>query len=278
MSAGLGSRDVAPGDIAAVFDWLAKPFDAEAPTARHAVLGVRHPSALERLPMDVRPRGAYSVRGHSVGGFGSITTNRLLASVAGDLFGLHVQAYPRYGSEKKGLPTTYYLTLAGEPIRFHSELETVDFVALHDVTAFRQGGPLHGLVDGGTLFVPSPFRDPAAVWASIPEAERGEIARRRIRVVALDSAGLAKTYAPRPDLVLRMQGIALVGVFLRVAPFAARAGLDRAALLEAVRERLARFFGKRGGAVLDANLALVTAAYDGLLDVTGALAAGEALG
>ena len=69
-----------------------------------------------------------------------------------------------------------------------------------------------------------------------------------------------------------MQGVALVGVFLRVSPFADAAGLDRDALLAAVHDRLGRFFGKRGGAVVDANLEIITAAYDGLIDVTAALA------
>ena len=58
-------------------------------------------------------------------------------------------------------------------------------------------------------------------------------------------------------------------------PFAGRAGLDRDALLDAVRDRLGRFFGKRGGAVVDANLAVIAAAYDGLIDVTAAVAASE---
>ena len=65
-----------------------------------------------------------------------------------------------------------------------------------------------------------------------------------------------------------MQGVALVGVFLRVSPFAAAAGFDRERCSTAVRERLGRFFGKRGGAVIDANLEIITAAYDGLIDVT----------
>ncbi len=82
---------------------------------------------------------------------------------------------------------------------------------------------------------------------------------------------MARRRAPRPDLVLRMQGVALVGVFLRVAPFAADAGFDRAALLDAVRSRLGRFYGKRGTAVIDANLALIAEAYDTVLDVTAAL-------
>ena len=274
VSAGLGSRDVAAGDLAAVLDWLSRAAPDDPRAARFAVVGIRHPLALERVALDLRPAGAYRVRGHSVGGFGSVTTNRLIATFAGELFGLHVQAYPRYGSEKKGLPTAFYLTIADEPIRGHSELVEVDFVPLHDVTAFRQGASLRGLVDGGTVFLPSPLADPETIWASLPADDRVEIVRRHIRLVALDTVALAKRHAPRPDLAVRMQGIALVGVFLRVSPFAERAGLDRDALLGAVRDRLGRFFGKRGAAVLDANLAVVAAAYDGLIDVTAALGRG----
>ncbi len=276
VSAGLGSRDVAAGDLAAVFDWLVQP---EPPPAerlpghpdRFRVLGVLHPLALRRAELSLRPEGAYSMRGHSIGGFGSITTNKLVATIAGELFGLHVQAYPRYGSEKKGLPTTYYLTLAEEAIHQHGELDRVDFVPLHDVSAFGLGNPLAGLVDGGAIFVQTPERDPTAIWSSIPSPARAEIVRRRIRVTALDTAALARAHAPRPELTVRMQGVALVGVFLRVSPFAERAGLERSALMAAVRERLGRFFGKRGGAVIAANLAVIEFAYDHLIDVTGAI-------
>ncbi|HET6746262.1 MAG TPA: 2-oxoacid:acceptor oxidoreductase family protein, partial [Candidatus Limnocylindria bacterium] len=112
-SAGLGSRDVSAGDLIAVFDWLSDPDALH--SRRHAVLGIKHPLALAQASLELRPRGAYSLRGHSIGGFGSVTTNKIVASLVADLFGLHVQAYPRYGSEKKGLPTTYYLTIAQEP-------------------------------------------------------------------------------------------------------------------------------------------------------------------
>jgi pyruvate-ferredoxin/flavodoxin oxidoreductase len=268
VSAGLGSRDVGAGDLAAILDWAAVHGERD---RDYAVVGIRHPLALTARPIDVRPRGAYSLRGHSIGGFGSVTTNKLIATIVGEVFDKYVQAYPRYGSEKKGLPTTYYLTIADAPIHTHAELDRVDLVPLHDVSAFGIGNPLAGLVDGGTLFLQSELTDPAAIWATIPTTARAEIVRRRIRVTALDTAGLARARSPRPDLVLRMQGIALVGVFLRVAPFAEEAGLDRAAVLAAVGERLGRFFGKRGRAVIDANLELVAAAYDGLIDVSEAL-------
>jgi pyruvate-ferredoxin/flavodoxin oxidoreductase len=269
VSAGLGSRDVGAGDLAAVFDWLA---DHRAPDEdRYRTLGIRHPLALAPRTLDIRPPGSFSLRGHSIGGFGSVTTNKLVASLVGGLFGLQVQAYPRYGSEKKGLPTTYYLTVARERIREHGELARVDFVPLHDVAAFRQGDPLRGLEDGGTVFVSSAMTDPEAIWTSIPTEARREILDRGIRLTAFDTVGLARARAPRPDLAVRMQGVALVGVFLRLTPFARQAGLGREALLAAVRPQLERFFGKRGRHVVDANLDLVAAAFDGVLDVTAAI-------
>jgi len=95
---------------------------------------------------------------------------------------------------------------------------------------------------------------------------------RGIRVTALDTAGLARRHSPRPDLIIRMQGIALVGAFLRLTPFAARAGLEGEDLMREVRIRLLRFFGKRGERVVAANLELIREAYDGVIDVTTAVA------
>jgi hypothetical protein len=68
-----------------------------------------------------------------------------------------------------------------------------------------------------------------------------------------------------------LQGVALVGAFLRMTTFAADAGLDRAALLAAVGSRLRRFYGKRGDQVIAANLEMVAAAYDALIDVSDRL-------
>ncbi|MBX3028966.1 MAG: 2-oxoacid:acceptor oxidoreductase family protein [Chloroflexi bacterium] len=269
-AAGLGSRDVAAGDLAAALRWAADPVArGERP---FVVMGIRHELALAPVPMELRPPGAWSVRGHSVGGFGSVTTNKLVASLCGELFGVQVQAYPRYGSEKKGLPTTYYLTVADAPIHQHAELTQVEFVPVHDVSAMQYARPLDGLVDSGTLFLNTTLGAPEAIWASLPAGARAEILARRIRVVALDTAELARRHAPRPDLVIRMQGIALVGVFLRVAPFAERQGIDEDHLFTTLRGVLAHSFGKRGAAVVDANLALIRDAWGSLIDVTAAVA------
>ncbi len=263
-SAGLGSRDIRPGDFVAAVEEMARG------GRRDFVLGIPHEAALPRGDdPDVRPPGAFSLRGHSVGGFGSVTTNRIMAALVGDLFDLHVQAYPLYGSEKKGLPTTYYLTVAPERIRLHAELTRVEFVPLNDVNAFQLGDPLAGLVEGGTLFIQSDRTEPAAIWAQIPPRARAAIEARGLRVLALDTVRIARESTSRPDLVQRMQGIVLLGVFLRVAPFVARQGLGETELFGAVERALRRAFGKRGEAVVQENLRAVRRGYCEVIEVRG---------
>ena len=58
---------------------------------------------------NLMPDDSITIRFHSVGGWGAITTGKNLAMTLYDLLGYHIKANPKYGSEKKGQPTTYYL-------------------------------------------------------------------------------------------------------------------------------------------------------------------------
>lgn len=252
-SAGLGSRDIRPGDFLAVAHHMRNEKEK-----RFFVLGIKHDLALtvEHEP-DVRPKGAFSMRGHSVGGYGSVTTNKVIATIVGDLFGLQVQAYPMYGSEKKGLPTTYFLTVAEEPIRAHADLKHVDFVPLNNVNAFNLGNPLEGLVAGGSIFLQHSSSNPAQVWQTIPASARDFIRRNGIRVFVLDAVKVAQELSSQPGLAQRMQGIVLLGIFLRIAPFVNERRLSDQHVYAAVEKSLRKFFGKRGEKVVRENLMAV---------------------
>jgi pyruvate-ferredoxin/flavodoxin oxidoreductase len=262
-SAGLGSRDVRAGDFIAIIDNLRAPQPKP-----YFTVGVKHElSLVSDHDPDVRDPGSFSMRGHSVGGYGSVTTNKIIATIAGEVFGMDVQAYPKYGSEKKGLPTTYYLTIARQHIRVHSELEHVEFVALNDVNAFNLENPLMGLAEHGMVFVQSQHADPGKIWASVPAWARQAMNDKQARLFALDTVAIAKEVSSRADLVQRMQGIVLLGIFLHITPFQRELLLSDEQIFQGVEKSLRKYFGKRGEQVVKDNLKAVERGYREVIEV-----------
>ncbi len=261
-AAGLGSRDVRPGDIIAAFRNMVD--DGQ----DYFCVGVPHPLALQpEVDPDLRPQGAFSMRGHSVGGFGSVTTNKVIATISGQVFGKDVQAYPKYGSEKKGLPTTYYLTIADSHIYSHAELEHVDLVVLNDTTALLSGNPLKGMIDGGAIFMQSPFAEPAEVWQRIPAHHKQTIRENKLRVYFTDMVKIAREVASVADLEMRMQGIVLLGGFLKLTPYAEQSEMSEQEVYEGVEKALRKYFGKRGEQVVQDNLTCVKRGYSEMQEI-----------
>ena len=267
-AAGLGSRDTTPGHILAVVkNMMLPPSEANL----FFSLGIDHATALapEEEP-DVRPEGSFSVRAHSVGGFGSVTTNKIIATMLGDIFGFRVQAAPKYGSEKKGLPTNTYLTvIPSGKILTHCELQQVDFVPLMDPTTWHMGNPLVGLQKGGIVFQHTDEPDPQSLWDSLPAYAQYFIKENDIRFYGVDTIAIARESCTHdPSLIQRFQGVVLLGVFLRVTPFRKQAGFSEEDLFAQVKKPLTKYFGKRGNTVVEDNLDAVKRGYQQVMEVT----------
>ena len=254
------------------------PTDRDPAERRYATLG-HPPSARARQPRRSTsgPTGAFSLRGHSIGGFGSVTTNKLVATLVGELFGLYVQAYPRYGSEKKGLPTTYYLTIADErdpPARGAR--------ARRLRAAPRRGGLPPGRPARAAW--PTAGRSSSSRRSTDPERDLGidpsrmparTILARGIRLAALDTAGArappCAAPGPRPADAGRRAGRRLP------APDAVR-GTGRARTATTLLERgpastRAVLRQARRRASSTPTSALIADAYDGVIDVTAPITA-----
>jgi pyruvate-ferredoxin/flavodoxin oxidoreductase len=261
-SAGLGSRDVRPGDLIAVVDNMIEEGQD------YFCVGIDHALALKVTDdPDLRGPGTFSMRGHSIGGFGSVTTNKVIATIAGDVFGKDVQAYPKYGSEKKGLPTTYYLTIAENHILLHSELHDVDLVVLNDTTALFSGNPLVGLVAGGSIIMQSTYAEPRDVWQRIPEHHKRTIRDKKIHVYYADMVQIAREVASVADLQMRMQGIVLLGAFLKLTPYGTQSNMNAEQVYAGVEKALRKYFGKRGDRVVQDNMNCVKRGYEQLREV-----------
>lgn len=288
-SFGLGSRDLSPRDlIGAVenmlpdgdgrrFFYLGIDFLRDAPL--HPKERIEQEALADAYPRlrDLAVRGSenpnlmpddcLTLRMHSIGGWGAITTGKNLATTLFDLLGYHIKANPKYGSEKKGQPTTFYLAAAPEPIRVNGEYAYVDVVLSPDPNVFNHSNPLAGLREGGMLILQATAAKPAEVWERIPERYRAQIVERSIRVLYLDAFRIAREEATDPDLELRMQGIAFQGAFFAASPLLERHGLDEARLLDAVRTQLERKFGGRGARVVEDNLRVIRRGFDEVTEV-----------
>src|SRR5210317_1925800 len=144
-----------------------------------------------------------------------------------DLLGYHLKANPKYGSEKKGQPTTYYLSAAPEPIRINCEYFFVDAVLSPDPNVFSHSNPLFGLKKGGVFIIQSDLETEEEVWESFPAAARKYIIENDIKVCFLDAFKVAREEASDVELQFRMQGIAFQGAF-----FAGSTLMDKANLNE----------------------------------------------
>jgi len=261
-SAGLGSRDVRPDDIMAVVENMLKN------DKKYFAIGIDHDLALDTgESTDIRSEGTFSMRGHSVGGYGSVTTNKIIATIVADLFDMYVQAYPKYGSEKKGLPTTYYLTVSPDRVKTHNELEFVEFVPLNDINAFNLANPLKGLQHGGMLFVQTPKIESSEIWCDFPKWAQKIIHEKKIKVMALDTVKIAREVSSKADLIQRMQGIVLLGIFLKATPFLERSDISKDELMQGVEKSLRKYFGKRGEQVVQDNLNAVKRGFNEVFEV-----------
>ena len=288
---GLGSRDLQPGDIVAAVE-NALPGSAN---RRQFYLGIDFVRPGTRLPklqiwqdevadaypgitglslassgdLNLMPEGAISVRIHSIGGWGAITMGKTLAMTVFDLFGMHIKANPKYGSEKKGQPTTFYATFAREPIRLNCELRHVDVVLSPDPNVFRHSNPLTGLAPGG-VFIVQGEQEPEAFWEGLPVRARQEIIEKKIRVFVLDAFAIARSEASDVELRYRMQGAAFMGAFFAASPLLAREKGNEATLFEGIRGQLQKKFGAKGARVVEDNLRVIRRGFTELREVTPA--------
>jgi pyruvate-ferredoxin/flavodoxin oxidoreductase len=282
---GLGSRDFRPEHIIGAYEYVAEGRRRQdGQGAQDGVtffnLGVDHPYAVvsDETP-SLLPDGAIAVRLHSIGGWGMITTGKNLGEIIGhfgdavaardhavDEYGrpkevLHISANPKYGSEKKGAPTSYFLVVAPERVRVNCDLHHIDTVLCCDPKIFLHTNPLDGLSEGGA-FVWESDESPETAWERIPPRHRNMILEKKIRVFILNGFRIAAEATDRADLQLRMQGNAFLGGFFRVSSFLKNYRIDQVHFRDVVRDQYQKKFGRLGEAVVESNMEVMTKGFD----------------
>ncbi|MDK9696516.1 MAG: 2-oxoacid:acceptor oxidoreductase family protein [Siculibacillus sp.] len=273
---GLGAHDLQPRHLVAAFDdmeksegaplvYLGSTFFAKNPAPRLAALQTKLAAAYPETKLmaletgenpHLLPEGAFRVRFHSVGGYGTIATGKLLTDILAGVLDLHSKAAPKYGSEKSGAPTNYYITLSPEPVKItNAELEEVEIVISPDHKVFSHTNPLKGLVPGGTFILQSSLT-PLETWGSLPAHARRAIREKKLDFFVIDAFRVAQRHAPRADLETRMMGIAFIGAVCGHLDHVAT-GASVEAILDKTRTLISKKFGGKGAAVVEGNMAVI---------------------
>ncbi len=280
---GLGSRDLQPGDIIAAVDNMLEDgrrqrqfylgFDFIHKDTRLPKMQISQEKILADYPhvadlalpsagdLNLFPEDTVEIRIHSVGGWGAITMGKNLAMTTAELLGMYIKANPKYGSEKKGQPTTFYAMLSEEPLRLNCELKHVSVVLSPDPNVFLHSNPLAGLSKEGVFIIQSELEG-EELWNSFPKTAQRIIRRKKIKVFAVDGFTIALAEASKAELRYRMQGVAFMGAFFRAAPLMAAHGLTRERLFEGIRKQLNKKFGHLGERVVEDNIRVITRGFD----------------
>src|SRR5450631_1667825 len=289
-SYGLGSRDFRPEHVIGAFEFATagrarKDGKTAADGVSFMVLGIDHPYSVvgDETP-SLLPEDAVAVRFHSIGGWGAITTGKNLGAIIGDLndllydrdkvvdeFGnpkeiIHVSANPKYGSEKKGAPTAYFMAAAPKRIRVNCDLRHVTVVLCCDPKAFTHTNPLDGISQGGCLVWESDQEGELA-WEQLPLWARKQIIEKNVRVFTLPGFQIARKATDRADLQLRMQGNAFLGAFFQVSPLLGKFRITHEQFLEVVHNQYVKKFGRLGSAVVKSNMEVMTQGFEQVCEI-----------
>ena len=193
-------------------------------------------------------KAAFRVRFHSVGGYGTIATGKLLTDILGGALACIRKSAPKYGSEKSGAPTNYYITLSPEPVKItNAELEEVEVVVSPDHKVFSHTDPLRGPGHRRHLH-PAIQPGPAGGLACLAARLRGSTIRSkhpvphgrcvRGRHATRADAGISNTHDGHR---LHRRGCGHVDSIV--------ADASQEAMLAKIRQQITKKFGAKGGPV-----------------------------
>jgi pyruvate-ferredoxin/flavodoxin oxidoreductase len=251
---GLSSKEFNPGMAAGVFAELARP-----EPRRRFTVGVMDDVSGTSIAcdpsLDIEPPGTLRAVFFGLGADGTVGANKNTIKILG-AEGLYAQGYFVYDSKKSGSQTVSHLRFGPEPIRAPYLVSQAGFVGCHQFGLLSHQEVLDRAAPGATLLLNCPY--PAEkVWDMLPRTVQERLLEKQIRLWVVDA-----------NRVAREAGLGeRVNTVLQTCFFAISGALDRATAVERVKDAVRKAYGRRGERVVEANLAAVDRALEGLTRV-----------
>lgn len=188
---GLGSKDVTPDQIVAVYDELLKP---KASQKKRFTIGITDDVTQLSLPskgtLDLTDPSTFQAKFWGFGSDGTVGANKSAIKIIGDHTEKYVQGYFHYDSKKSGGLTVSHLRFGDTPIRSTYLIEHADFVACHTPAYLHTYDLLKGLKKGGTFLLNTTWSQ-EQILKNLPKKMKSYLAENEIRFYTINAMQLA---------------------------------------------------------------------------------------
>ncbi|ONI45276.1 pyruvate:ferredoxin (flavodoxin) oxidoreductase [Candidatus Epulonipiscium fishelsonii] len=186
---GLGSKDVTPKDIKAIFDNL-----ESANPKNHFTVGIEDDVTFMSIPrnnnLTITTPGTHRCKFWGLGSDGTVGANKQAIKIIGEHTNKYVQAYFAYDSKKSGGITVSHLRFGDKPIRSTYLIDEADYIGVHKQSYVEQYDVLKGLKKGGT-FVLNCIWSPEELDEKLPGKMKRYIANNNINFYTVDATDVA---------------------------------------------------------------------------------------
>ena len=245
---GLGSKDVQPGDVLAVYEnlWAAEPKKEFTLSIND---DVTHLSIHGSENPDVAPKGTKACKFWGLGADGTVGANKNSVKIIGDHTDKKAQAYFQYDSKKSGGVTISHLRFGDEPIKSTYYIKQADFVACHNSAYLYKYEMVQDVKPGGFFLLNCVWNDDE-LEEHLPGQVKRYIAQNNVQFYTCDAVSLAKEIG----LGARRTNSILQAAFFKLA--------DIIPIDEAVgymKDAIKKTYGRKGQNIVDMNCAAVDA-------------------
>ena len=245
---GLGSKDVQPGDILAVYEnmWSASPKKEFTISIND---DVTHLSLTPSEFPDTAPAGTKACKFWGLGADGTVGANKNSVKIIGDHTDKKVQAYFQYDSKKSGGVTISHLRFGDKPIKSTYYVKQADFVACHNSAYLQKYDMVQDVKPGGFFLLNCVWKDDE-LDEHLPAKVKRYIAKNNVQFYTCDAVSIAKEIG----LGARRTNSVLQAAFFKLAdiiPIAEAEGY--------MKDAIKKTYGKKGDKIVNMNIAAVEA-------------------
>jgi pyruvate-ferredoxin/flavodoxin oxidoreductase len=201
---GLGSKDTAPNQIAAVYENLKQD-----EPKNHFTIGIvddiTHHSLQVGPYVSIEPEDRVSCKFWGLGSDGTVGANKQAIKVIGNNTSLNVQAYFDYDSKKSGGITMSHLRFGKEPIKATYLVSNANYVACHNHSYVTKYDLTADLKEGGTFVLNCPWTD-EELEKHLPAKIKKDLAEKKAKFYTINAVKIAGDIGLGNRINMIMQG------------------------------------------------------------------------